>query len=154
MSLMQMLTASKSVLNIKDEPSRYRMSQRKLLPKFGPVPKTEAENRVAPPEEGRTEKKKDLIVKDTTENAGKRERFIARWFKLANPFARRAAAAPAKPPVQSELHLDGVKPVRNDLHETDLMVVRRQPLQKPVAEPGSDKEQAAAKEPSGLIGKQ
>jgi hypothetical protein len=79
---------------------------------------------------------------------------MARWFKLANPFARTAAAAPVKPPVQSELHLDGVKPVRNDLHETDLMVVRRQPVQKPAAEPAPEKEQAATKAPSGLIGKQ
>ena len=153
MSLMQLLTASKSVLNIKDEPSRYRMSQRKLLPKFGPVPKTEVQNRAPALVEGRSEKKKDLIVKEAIENAGKRERFMARWFKLANPFGRRAAAAPAKPPVQSELHLDGVKPVRNDLHETDLMVVRRQPVEKPAAEPASEKEQAATKVPSGLIGK-
>ena len=89
MSLMQLLTASKSVLNIKDEPSRYRMSQRRLLPKFGPVQKTETETRVIAPQTGSREKKKDLIVKDTTENAGKRERFMARWLKLANPFARR-----------------------------------------------------------------
>ena len=151
MSLMQLLSASKSVLNIKDEPSRYRMSHRKLLPKFGPIPKPETENRVASPEKGRSQKKKDLIVKDTTENAGKRERFMSRWLKLANPFARRTAAAAPKPPVQSELHLDAVKPVRNDLHETDLMVVRRQPVQK--AEAAKASPAGEEKGAAGLIGK-
>jgi len=153
MSFMQLLTASKSVLNMKDEPSRYRMSQRKLLPKFGPVRKTETETRVTGPEMGSREKKKDLIVKDTTENAGKRERFMARWLKLANPFARRTETAPPKAPVQSELHLDGVKPVRNDLHDTDLMVVRRQPVEKTAAEPAQPAAQAGAGRP-GMIGKQ
>ncbi|HUR47854.1 MAG TPA: hypothetical protein VMZ27_18365 [Candidatus Saccharimonadales bacterium] len=129
MSLMQLLNASKSVLNIRDEPSRYRMSQRRLLPKFGPVSGREAENETAPPEAGRCEKMKDQLVKDTT-NAGKREMFMKRWLKLANPFSRKADPAPAKAPVQSELHLDGVKPVRNDLHEADLMVVRRQASEK------------------------
>jgi hypothetical protein len=144
MSFMQLLTASKSVLNMKDEPSRYRMSQRKLLPKFGPVRKTETETRVTGPEMGSREKKKDLIVKDTTENAGKRERFMARWLKLANPFARRTETAPPKPPVQSELHLDAVRPVRNDLHDTDLMVVRRQPAEKGAAGPAQQAAQAGA----------
>jgi hypothetical protein len=150
MSLMQLLTASKSVLNIKDEPSRYRMSERKLLPKFGPAPKAEREKQMAPPKEGR--RKKDLMAKDTTENAGKRERFMTRWMKLANPFARRAAAAPPKLPVQSELHLDAVKPVRNDLHETDLLVVRREPAEKAAAASGKS-ENAREKTDAGLAGK-
>ncbi len=151
MSLMQLLTASKSVLNIKDEPSRYRMSQAKLLPKFGPVSKTELEKRAAPNEEGPG--KKDLMAKDTTENAGKRERFMSRWIKMANPFARRAAAGPPKAPIQSELHLDAVKPVRNDLHETDLMVVRRQPAEKTAAASGKKEAREGEKTEAGLAGK-
>ena len=149
MSLMQLLNASKSVLNIRDEPSRYRMSQRRLLPKFGPVSGRGTEEEAASPPVRRSEKMKDQLVKDTT-NAGKREMFMKRWLRMANPFARKAESAPPiKTPVQSELHLDGVKPVRNDLHETDLMVVRRQAPEKTVAP--ARVEQATEKSGAGMV---
>jgi hypothetical protein len=123
MSLVQLLSVGRSLLNIQDGPSPYRMRQDQLLPKFGRVEEAEPEKqavRVAPPRETRKEPK----VNERQEVKVKRSGSLFRWMKVANPFARKAAtAAPEKAPVQCELVLDGVRPVRNDLHDTDLMVV-------------------------------
>jgi hypothetical protein len=123
MSLVQLLSVGRSLLNIQDKPSPYRMRQDHLLPKFGRVEETESEKRVvreAPPAETRKEPK----VNESQEVKVKRGGSLFRWMKGANPFTRKApAVAPEKAPVQCELVLDSVRPVRNDLHDTDVMVV-------------------------------
>ncbi len=55
-----------------------------------------------------------------------------RWTLFKNPFSKSGKAKPASAPVQTELLLASVKPVRNDLSDSDLEVVRVQP--KPAAE--------------------
>ena len=51
----------------------------------------------------------------------------AKWFRLRRtPFVNRAVA-PDEIPVQAELSLDSVKPVRNDLSDADLEVVLAKP---------------------------
>ena len=58
-----------------------------------------------------------------------RKRTSGDWLKAANPFATASpkAAAPAAP-VQTELTLDKIKVVRNDLNDGDFEVVTRQEL--------------------------
>ncbi len=57
-----------------------------------------------------------------------------RWTIFRNPFAQ-AAKTPATvaAPVQAELSLDLVKPVRNDLSDADLELVQAQALKTPAA---------------------
>ena len=51
---------------------------------------------------------------------------FGRWTLFSNPFNRLSKTRPKTDagPVQTELSLDGVKPVRNDLSDSDLEVVR------------------------------
>jgi len=46
-----------------------------------------------------------------------------RWTVFRNPFVKRGKSVEPTPPVQGELLLDLVKPVRNDLSDSDLEVV-------------------------------
>jgi hypothetical protein len=46
-----------------------------------------------------------------------------RWTVFKNPFAKRGKPLEATPPVQGELLLDLVKPIRNDLSDSDLELV-------------------------------
>ena len=54
---------------------------------------------------------------------------LGRWTMLSNvplfknPFAREPKSKAAQPPVQAELCLDAIKPVRNDLSDCDLEIV-------------------------------
>lgn len=50
-----------------------------------------------------------------------------RWTLFKNPFSKSGKSKPAVTPVQTEMSLDLVKPVRNDLSDSDLEVVRVQP---------------------------
>jgi hypothetical protein len=156
MSLVQLLSVGRSLLNIQDRPSPYRMRQGHLLPKFGRAEETEPEKRAvreAPAQETRKEPK----VNESQELKVKRSGSLFRWMKGANPFARKAApVAPEKAPVQCELVLDGVRPVRNDLHDTDLMVVPARAAEKKTAAPGRETEPAgrAGKTGSRIFGNQ
>lgn len=55
---------------------------------------------------------------------------FGRWTLFSNPFNRSAKARPKTDagPVQTELSLDAVKPVRNDLSDSDLEVVAVKPV--------------------------
>lgn len=55
-----------------------------------------------------------------------------RWTLFKNPFSKAGKSKSAAAPVQTEMLLDLVKPVRNDLSDSDLEVVRVQP--KPAVE--------------------
>ena len=130
MGLMKFLAAGHSLGRIADEPSRYRMDQRGLLPKFG-SPKngrgvplrlapgandwnimkaTETQSAVGPAPTAPAKDPKPWLS-------------IGRWSLFKNPFAGRGQARAVKPPVQCELSLDAVKPVRNDLSDSDVEVV-------------------------------
>jgi hypothetical protein len=49
---------------------------------------------------------------------------LGRWTVFKNPFSRKAAPPRQSAPVQSELSLDTLKVVRNDLSDADLEIVR------------------------------
>lgn len=143
MGLMQLLTVGRSLGRISDEPSRYRMAQQSLLPKFGSVNVPEERAR------GLSEKTNPVIAKmevktpeiATATNDRKNMNAVqpssqvtpapnaavprpafprGRWSLFKNPFSKTPRPTATSAPVQSELSLDAVKPVRNDLRDADL----------------------------------
>ena|ERR1044071_138220 len=162
MSLMKLLSVSRSFVNGGNHSGRYRMVEQGLLPKFAPVgrpislaPKKSPENAQAratgPAVEfadcphpaanadaalafeaapapfilplgaaaGATAKAADPVCVNAVPAS-------TNWFRMRkNPFTPRpATTVPAVRPIQAELSLEGVKPVRNDLSDADLEVVR------------------------------
>ena len=150
MGLMQLLTVGRSLDRISDEPSRYKMTQQTLLPKFGSVNATEvrarglsettnpviapaaAEKAKAESATARNDRNKMNAVQPETDRkpapvgAVPKPAFPrGRWTLFRNPFAKAPKPEAATlAPVQSELLLDAVKPVRNDLSDSDLELVQ------------------------------
>jgi hypothetical protein len=168
MSLIRLLTTGRSLVNIPDGDSRYRVTSQRLLPHFGarqnpfscgdkaeptptaPCSPSEHTPKVEPPSAGVAPAS---VAGQETAPKSKREIQVAlaksrlrilvavlwRWAavfldgcqaKLAALFARQRskAAKPAiprfnKPPVQTELLLDRIRVLRNDLRDADLEVV-------------------------------
>ena len=153
MSLVQLLAVGRSLETIKDEPSRYRMTQH-LLPKFGPPARAETkmpdavqaqsrpvvEEQHAPVSQPEPQaKKNEMNALHTKPPAPSRAASntvltsafpLGRWTRLRkNPFGSRPRRQSVTAPVQGELRLDLVRPVRNDLSDADLEVVEaRVPL--------------------------
>jgi hypothetical protein len=74
-----------------------------------------------------------------------------RWTLFKNPFIKTPKPAPPLEPRQSELLLDSVKPVRNDLTDSDLEVVAtsKPPVEQPTEEAASPTGEPS--EASGLV---
>jgi hypothetical protein len=72
-----------------------------------------------------------------------------RWSIFRNPFAKTPRPKPSMEPRQSELLLDSVKPVRNDLTDSDLEVVT---VSKPPAEPAAQENASHSGEPPEASG--
>ena len=74
---------------------------------------------------------------------------IGRWTLFKNPFSRTPKPKPVEAPAQSELSLDQVKPVRNDLSDADLELVR--PLKRAVEKvvPATERVEPVAAAPEG-----
>jgi hypothetical protein len=148
MSLMQLLAVGSSIRTIKDEPSRYKMTQQHLLPKFGRAARPEkkmpdavqaqsrpvVEEQRAPASQPEPQGKKNemnaLLTKPHAQSRAASETVLTsafplgRWTRLRkNPFGPRPRQEVVTAPVQGELRLDLVKPVRNDLSDADLEVV-------------------------------
>jgi len=176
MGLMQFLTVGRSLGRISDNPSRYKMTQQNLLPKFGSPKRTNVERgdaRQAPAGYERTERTVRLAVvarqkpitlfKKAAEVPAKtglisriagKLKFkkpmqtieaqispeapsgeakpafpLGRWTMLPNvslfrnPFTKAPKQKATTPPVQTEMLLDAIKPVRNDLSDCDLEIV-------------------------------
>lgn len=123
----ELLTVGNSLRETKDHPHRYKLTERNLLPKFGakqgaPAPQMTVEEQtkknmktemaeVAPPAPARSSVSGALGFPP------------GRWTFQRNPFATRAVTVAVRPAVQSELSLDAVKVVRNDLSDADLELV-------------------------------
>ena len=152
MSLMQLLTVGRSLGTIKDQPSRYKMTQQNLLPKFGRPNRSEPTTapsqaiqtaapkleRVQPLPASRKESvtTKKKMSSEARNNIGPREQSVglstdapaaafpaSRWARIRNPFGARKTQEIQCKMTQGELSLDAVKPVRNDLNDADLEVV-------------------------------
>ena len=175
MGLMQLLAAGRSLGKIGDQPSRYKMTQQSLLPKFGSVKAPEerapgvgatGSNQVTWKMELKQSspgfvatandrknmnavqpKPQEVTVPQT---AVVRPAFpIGRWTLFKNPFSRTPKPKPVEAPAQSELSLDQVKPVRNDLSDADLELVR--PLKRAVEKvvPATERVEPVAAAPEG-----
>jgi hypothetical protein len=101
MSLMRLLAAGRSIMGIKKQPGPYRMNQEHLLPNFAPVHKAAAAGRSP----------KGFLTRWVTQFGRKRQRRGC------------SAPAPGARHVQTELSLDTVKVVRNDLSDCDFEVI-------------------------------
>jgi hypothetical protein len=114
MSLMRWLAACRSLKSVEDGPSRYKLTQQNLVPRFGP----------------KTGKHAGIVKRVL---GWLREWVIEPW----EPVARRLRALcrpprllmgpkkRAKTPVQAELVLDTVRVMRNDLRDEDLLPVKK-----------------------------
>src|SRR5688572_20015679 len=113
MSLMRLLTATRSISDVKNEPSPYRMSQQHLLPKFGPrKPADEAGDAKENLGEGNGDRTDaDCSLKSESSRKPK----TSWWQKLF----RRQPRRESRGPVQGEFGLDLVKVVRNDLSDAE-----------------------------------
>src|SRR6266496_997666 len=149
MSLGRLLATGKSLVGGQNSSSRYHLNKQMRLPKFvsprNPFA-TEVKAEAAPPRPVATETNPSVpkapAVGTPGEGSTKRAAWVARlvlalrrsggWLGKANPFSRfpklartKKSAIPCftKSPVQSELRLDNVQVVRNDLSDADLEVV-------------------------------
>jgi hypothetical protein len=147
MSLMQLLTVGRSFGSVEDRPSPYRMIQDNLLPKFGAADRSGSQQAAAG-----TGTADASECSETHMNAIETQVQAApnaaaafpppaypsgRWTMMRKPFQRRTASAKNPTLVQGELSLAAVRPVRNDLNESDLEVI-----------PASAAEPAGADEPA------
>jgi len=147
MGLMQLLTVGRSLGKIGDQPSRYKMTQQSLLPKFGSVkapeeraPQVDGNNQVIAKTElkqsslgfaAANDRKQMNAVQSKPQEvtvpktAASRPAFpLGRWTLFKNPFSKAPRPKAAEATVQPELSLDMVKPVRNDLSDADLELVQ------------------------------
>lgn len=148
MGLSKLLAVSRSVRSVTGQPARYKMTQQNLLPSFGGTKAAEAAPvEEAPPSglatpdpatvEPATARPKPEPTTTVAPGSGpgdaKAAEFVEAtkklrpfgggwWFK--NPFARTSGPAPEKRPVQTELSLDTVRPVRNDLSDSEVELGR------------------------------
>ena len=124
MTLMKFLSTTNVLSEAKHQPHRYKV-RTDGLPTFG--------NAAAP-----AVKKPGgaSVARAMTEPVSVRRPTAARsgWMEKLNPFAAQGAPVP-RTPVQGELSLDKVKPVRSDLSDTDLELVAVEKKPEPAAVP-------------------
>ena len=135
MNLAKLLVAGKSIINGREE-ILYRANKHVYLPKFGL-----AQNPFKSPDEAEPAEPEAKIIaapinKAVTPVAAKTQKLPAwpprparatSWASKLNPISMWRGSAPAAQsapcPVQSELSLDSVKVVHNDLSDADVEVV-------------------------------
>ena len=135
MNLAKLLVAGKSVINGCEEIS-YRANRHVYLPKFGLAQNPFKSPDKAEPVEPEAETIAAPIKKAVTPVAAKTQKIppwpprpvrATSWASKLNPISIWRGSAPAAPsascPVQSELSLDSVKVVHNDLSDADVEVV-------------------------------
>lgn len=120
--LMKMLRTTNSLSEAKDQPHRYKV-RTGGLPTFG-NPTEPTVNNFGGASAARAKIHQPAAPEKPVRDG---------WAKRLNPFATQGAPIP-RTPVQGELSLDRVKPVRNDLSDTDLELVAT--VKKPPATPG------------------
>jgi hypothetical protein len=127
MGLMQLLTVGRSLRDAQYRPHRYKVV-RDPLPVLGGRPGGEVGR-------GQAGSGARVIMSAQTvseTNAVKPAFPKGRWTLKANPFrANRPVVVRVPQSVQGELSLDNVKPVRNDLTDSDLELVPLKPAPKP-----------------------
>jgi hypothetical protein len=141
MSWMHYLAVSRSFSSIDNRPTRFRMRGEYLLPRFsGTQDSEESQESVGAgaretgqtDESNRAEMKgsamQNNIVETVNETIASPQTAYpgGRWRVWRNPFGQTSTAKAASTPVQTELRLETVKVVRNDLTDSDLLLVSPQ----------------------------
>ena len=116
MMLMKLLHTTNTLSEAKDQPHRYKV-RAGGLPTFGNA----TEPAVRHFSGSSAERAKAVPVPRPGRTAAS-----AGWAKKLNPFAKQGAPV-ERTAVQGELSLDNVKPLRNDLSDTDLELAMVQP---------------------------
>lgn len=146
MSLMQLLAVGKSVDRVSGEPGRYRPAEPGMVPDFRGSGTAQEPNLRMTMNKFEAERAVVGVApsgsssgSSSRSSAGVRQRFpLGRWTAMRNPFHKLGRRGESPMPVQGELMLDAVKPVRNDLTDSDLMVVQgARPVPVPVPGPVS-----------------
>jgi hypothetical protein len=135
MNLAKLLVAGKSIINGREEIS-YRANKHVYLPKFGPAQNPFQSPAGAEAAEPGPEAVATPVRKVAAPVAAKTQKLppwppgptrATSWASKLNPMAiwrdTPATAEGARQPVQSELSLDGVKVIHNDLRDADVEVV-------------------------------
>jgi hypothetical protein len=164
MSLIQFLSVTRTFGMVRDAPTRFKMKQENLLPKFGNKPgAVETVLHAEKPEKevhGSSALKTEEKIKGPAGKAGAQQKMRPEdleqskkpeamasgssprmGWTLLGIFKRLVGGKPSRParkrgPVQAELGLDMVRPVRNDLNDSDLeLITVQKPL--PDVEPSS-----------------
>ena len=132
MGLMQLLTVGRSLSEAKDQPHRYKL-RTEGWPKFGHESAAVGQSGVGDSETCSQNAEKTMSSQTVADKSGAPKPAYprGRWTAGVNPFKSQGAAA--RPSVQGELSLDKVKPVRNDLSDTDLELIAVKPAAEPVA---------------------
>jgi hypothetical protein len=142
MSWMQYLAVNRSFCSIDNRPTRFRMRDEYLLPRFSHPQETEDSQDsigASVSESGQTDEANRAQVKGSamqnnnivetvskTVSSAPNAHPGGRWRIWRNPFGQTAAAKAAPTPVQTELRLESVKVVRNDLTDSDLLLISPQ----------------------------
>ena len=155
MSLVQLLAVGRSLCSIRDQPSRYKMTQQNRLPKFGLPTHAESIAAVAesrgvtlvrnagaqarmPGGPGKEEATMNAIeiqskASPKTSVAVPAQPYPSGRWTMKNPFHRSPGGGKTSTPVQGEFSLDAIRPVRNDLSDSDLEIVPAGPPVDPPA---------------------
>ena len=156
MSMGRLLAAGKSLVGAQNTASRFRLEKRGRLPKFGsaknpfaseqrkpvavePIPPQPTTPAVDPAAHAAPPAVNPLSPRPASARLRRAVRRSREWCVEANPIPR--LAGPARSallpmprftgvPIQSELSLDEVKVVRNDLSDADLEVVPAKPARR------------------------
>lgn len=141
MSWMQYLAVSRSFSSIDNRPTRFRMRDEYLLPRFSGTQDSEelqesAGAGVSEPgqtdESNRAQVKGSAMQNNTAETVNETVASTqaaypgGRWRIWRNPFGQVSTAKAAETPVQTELRLESIKVKRNDLTDSDLLLVSPQ----------------------------
>jgi hypothetical protein len=126
MALMDLLTAGRSLSEARERPHRYKV-RHGALPKFGKPESALAEKKLESSVAGQFEGTEETVEAQPMNTnmvavETRREPTLERWAQKVNPF-KSVRPSPPRPVVQGELSLDRVKPVRNDLSDSDLELV-------------------------------
>ncbi|MEW6156763.1 MAG: hypothetical protein AB1813_04985 [Verrucomicrobiota bacterium] len=148
---MQLLAVGRSISGVKGAPASYKISSGRGLPKFAPVgrpvslmPAVEIKSQsglfedLGPVQSGLKSSpasiRENISASPVPEFPGhdealiaaRRRKFLKRLFSPKGPITTPRAM------VQSELRLESVKVMRNDLSDTDFELVAAKPVPKPV----------------------
>jgi hypothetical protein len=159
MSIGRLLAAGRSLVGVQSASSRYRMDKRARLPKFGatknpfsPEQRMPAAPQPVPPQGpapaaepvARATQRAANATRPASTRLRQTVQRLRDWCVEANPLpglagpARSAVRPPPRftgAPIQSELTLDEVKVVRNDLSDADLEIVPAKPVRRADAAP-------------------